>query len=147
MPLSDALATRPLILVVDDTGDVRSVLACALLDAGYHVLTAQGAADALRLLDQLQARPALAVIDLYMPQGSGEALAAELSRRHPIPFVFLSAFGHDPDLVLPGLLFEKPVRPGVLCQTIAHLLGQAAGTAAEEDRSRVPSPGPPSGDS
>jgi CheY-like chemotaxis protein len=126
MHVTDTLKTRPLILVVDDTGSVRSVLARALLDAGFHVLTASGASDALRLLDRLPARPDLAVIDLYMPQGSGEALAAELSRRQPsLPLVFLSAFGHHPDAMLPGLLFEKPVRLGVLCHTIAHLLGLA----------------------
>jgi CheY-like chemotaxis protein len=126
MHVTDTLMTRPLILVVDDTGSVRSVLARALLDAGYHVLTASDAFDALRLLDRLPARPDLAVIDLYMPQGSGEALAAELSRRQPgLPLVFLSAFGHHPDAMLPGLLFEKPVRLGVLCRAIAHLLGVA----------------------
>jgi CheY-like chemotaxis protein len=126
MHLTDTLMTRPLILVVDDTGSVRSVLARALLDAGFHVLTASDASDALRLLDRLPARPDLAVIDLYMPQGSGEALAAELSRRQPnLPLVFLSAFGHHPDAMLPGLLFEKPVRLAVLCRAIAHILGVA----------------------
>jgi CheY-like chemotaxis protein len=131
MPLTNALTNRRLILVVDDTGSVRSVLARGLLDAGYHVLTASGADDALSLLDRLQTRPDLAVIDLYMPQGSGETLAAKLSRRHPkLPIVFLSAFGHDPDIVLPGLLFEKPVRLAVLCRTVAHMLLLAASAAA-----------------
>jgi CheY-like chemotaxis protein len=132
MPITDTLMTRPLILVVDDMGSVRSVLARALLDAGYHVLTASEASGALRLLDRLPARPDLAVIDLYMPHGPGEALAAELSRRHPgLPLIFLSAFGHHPDAVLPGLLFEKPVRLGALCRTIAHMLGLAAGGHAQ----------------
>jgi CheY-like chemotaxis protein len=135
MHVTDTLMTRPLILVVDDTGSVRSVLARALLDAGFHVLTASDVSDALRLLERLPARPDLAVIDLYMPQGSGEALAAELSRRQPnLPLVFLSAFGHHPDAMLPGLLFEKPVSLGVLCRVIAHMLGVAP---------IVPGAGPP----
>jgi DNA-binding NtrC family response regulator len=111
-------------------GSVRSVLARALLDAGYHVLTASDASEALRLLDRLPARPDLAVIDLYMPEGSGEALAPALCRRQPgLPLIFLSAFGHHPDAVLPGLLFEKPVRLGALCRTIAHMLFLTAGAA------------------
>ena len=78
----------------------------------------------------LPARPDLAVIDLYMPEGSGEALATALCRRQPgLPLIFLSAFGHHPDAVLPGLLFEKPVRLGALCRTIAHMLFLTAGAA------------------
>jgi len=139
MHVRDTLITRPLILVVDDTGSVRSVLARALLDAGYHVLTASNASEALRLLERLPARPDLAVIDLYMPEGSGEALAAELSRRHPrLPLVFLSAFGHHPDAVLPGLLFEKPVRLGMLCRTIAHMLRLAPGVRGASPPNSMP---------
>jgi DNA-binding NtrC family response regulator len=123
MRASDALATRPLILVVDDTESLRGILARAFLRTGFHVITAPGASDALRLLDQLEARPDLAVIDLYLPLVSGEELAAELSRRQPrLPLLFLSAFGHVPDAVLPGLLLEKPFRLEVLCRIVAHAL-------------------------
>jgi DNA-binding NtrC family response regulator len=131
MEIFDALSARPLILVVDDTGSVRSVLARALLRAGYHVLTASGAADAFALLDQVEVRPDLAIIDLYMPLGSGEELATALSNRHPgLPIVFLSAFGHDPDALLPGLLFEKPFRLQALCEVVTHVLGVTAGVSA-----------------
>lgn len=130
MQVSDVLTTRPLILVVDDTDGVRWTLARALLRAGYHVLTASCAADALKLLGRLRARPDLAVIDLYMPQVSGEELATELSSRHPrLPIVFVSAYGHDPDAVLPGLLLEKPFRLEVLCRIITNLLVEASGVA------------------
>jgi DNA-binding NtrC family response regulator len=123
MHVSDALTTRSLILVVDDTESVRWIFARTFLHAGFHVLTAPGAADALRLLDQFQARPNLAVIDLYMPVVSGEELAAELSSRHPrLPFLFVSAFGHGPDAVLPGLLLEKPFSLEVLCRIATHVL-------------------------
>ena len=123
MRASEALASRPLILVVDDTESLRGILARAFLRTGYHVITASGAAHALGLLDQLEARPDLAVIDLYMPVVSGEELAADLSHRHPgLPLLFLSAFGHGPDAVLPGLLLEKPFRLEVLCRIVAHAL-------------------------
>ena len=128
MAVTDVLATRPLILVVDDIEGVRSVLARALVGAGYHVITASSAAEALGLLGQLQVRPDLAVIDLYMPGTSGEELAAELARRHPrLPVLFVSAFGHEPDAVLPGLLFEKPLSLGMLCRTVTHMLALTAG--------------------
>lgn len=123
MQLSDVLSSRPLILVVDDTDGVRWTLARALLHAGYHVITASCAADALELLGRLRAQPNLAVIDLYMPEVSGEELATELSSLHPrLPIVFVSAYGHDPDEVLPGLLLEKPFRLEVLCRIITNLL-------------------------
>jgi CheY-like chemotaxis protein len=130
MAVTDVLATRPLILVVDDIESVRSILARALVGAGYHVITASSAAEALGLLDQLQVRPYLAVIDLYMPGTSGEELAAELAERHPrLPILFVSAFGHEPDTVLPGLLFEKPLSLGILCQAVTHMLVLTAGLA------------------
>ena len=130
MAVTDVLATRPLILVVDDIESVRSILARALARAGYHVITSSSAAEALGLLDQLQVRPHLAVIDLYMPGTSGEELAAELARRHPrLPVLFVSAFGHEPDTVLPGLLFEKPLSLGMLCRTVTHMLALTAGLA------------------
>ena len=128
-PIADALTTRPVILVVDDMGGVRSVLTRALLDSGYHVITSSEEAEALRVLDRVQARPDVAVLDLYMPLGSGEELGRKLLDRHPsLPLVFLSAFGHDPDAMLPGLLFEKPFKLAVLCSTIEHVLevGMAA---------------------
>lgn len=129
VPITDALTTRPVILVVDDNGGVRSVLTRALLDAGYHVITSAGEAEALRVLDQLQAHPDVAVLDLYMPLGSGEELGRKLLDRDPsLPLVFVSAFGHDPDAMLPGLLFEKPFKLAVLCTAIGHVLevGMAA---------------------
>jgi CheY-like chemotaxis protein len=130
MAVTDVLATRPLILVVDDIESVRSVLARALVRAGYHVITASSAPEALGLLDQLQVRPHLAVIDLYMPGASGEELAAELAGLHPrLPVLFVSAFGHEPDTVLPGLLFEKPLSLGMLCKTVTHMLVLASGLA------------------
>ena len=128
-PIADALTTRPVILVVDDMGGVRSVLTRALLDSGYHVITSSEEAEALRVLDRVQARPDVAVLDLYMPLGSGEELGRKLLDRHPsLPLVFLSAFGHDPDAMLPGLLFEKPFKLTVLCTAIGHVLevGMAA---------------------
>lgn len=132
-PVALALNTRPVILVVDDTGSVRSVLARGLLGAGYHVITSAGGTEALRVLDRFRARPDLAVLDLYTPQGSGVELGLTLLDRDPsLPLVFLSAFGHEPDAMLPGLLFEKPFQLAVLCTAIAYVLesGMAAAVGA-----------------
>ena len=46
-PVADALTTRPVILVVDDTGGVRSVLTRALLHSGYHVITSAGETESM----------------------------------------------------------------------------------------------------
>jgi DNA-binding response OmpR family regulator len=123
MRISDALATRPFILVVENNGSLRSLFARALLDAGYHVTTASDAPEALALMERLQKHPALAVIDLRLPDTPGEDLAVELLRRQPgLPIVFVSAYGDDPDALLPGYLLEKPFSLKVLCRVVRNVL-------------------------
>jgi CheY-like chemotaxis protein len=123
------VADRPLILVVDDVESVRNLTTLALLRAGYHVLTASTHAEAFGLLDRLELRVDAAVIDLHFPVVSGDDVTAELRRRQPnLPLIFLSAGGHDQDVLLPGLLLEKPFSFKTLCSILANLLAlNAAG--------------------
>jgi len=117
------LLTRPLILAVDPVAPLRSLLARALVSAGYHVVTAADGPQALAVLAQFRLLPDLAIVDLRLPGMAGEELAAKLLHGQPgLPLIFLSAYGHEPDSVLPGLLFEKPFSLAVLCQTVGHVL-------------------------
>jgi len=70
----------PYILVVEDDGAVRDVLATIAEDEGYRVLTAAGGGEALTLIEA--ERPALVVLDLMMPGLSGWEVLDELE---PLP--------------------------------------------------------------
>ena len=79
------------ILVVDDERNMLTVMRMALEQAGYRVLTAERAEDAILLRD-----PDLAVIlsDLKMPGMSGEEFIARCQQERPdVPVIVVTAFG------------------------------------------------------
>ena len=73
---------QELILVVDDEPAVRQFSVDALDELGYRVLAADGAASALRLLDQ---EPGIALLftDVVMPEVNGRQLADQALLRRP----------------------------------------------------------------
>jgi CheY-like chemotaxis protein len=81
------------ILLIDDDETFRAVAAMALEDAGYMVVQAADAFEALDLLRDI--RPDAIISDLNMPLMDGQALY-ERVRGEPdlaaIPFVILSAY-------------------------------------------------------
>lgn len=78
------------ILLVEDEVLVRLFAVDALEDAGFSVEQAGTAADALRALDQTQGVRA-AVVDLGLPDRSGDQLAIELrERRAGLPILIAS---------------------------------------------------------
>jgi CheY-like chemotaxis protein len=84
-------AGPPTVLVVDDDPVVVALLAEALAARGYRVLAALGA-QALRLARE--ARPAVVLLDLQMPQMDGAEVCRRL-RAEPataaIPIILISA--------------------------------------------------------
>ena len=83
----DRSGPRPLILHVEDDPDVGEVVSAALGE-GAEVLTVTTLAAARRLLKARQ--PDVIILDLGLPDGSGELLLPELSRGG-IPVVLYSA--------------------------------------------------------
>jgi DNA-binding NtrC family response regulator len=80
------------ILLVDDERNMLTVTRMALEDAGYRVLTAERAEDAIPLLRD----PDLDVIlsDLKMPGMSGEEFVAHCRRVRPeVPVIVVTAYG------------------------------------------------------
>lgn len=79
------------ILIVEDEVLVRMFAVDALEDAGFQVEQAGTAADAVRLVEQLGPELHALVIDLGLPDRSGDQLAAELRGRHAaLPIVIAS---------------------------------------------------------
>ena len=81
------------ILVADDDRLVLYTLASGLRNAGYEVIEAEDAPQALRLCQEI--KPDIALLDVRMPGMSGIDLARHLREETDIPFLFLSAYGDD----------------------------------------------------
>lgn len=121
---------RGAILVVDDMFLTRDLLRSALSAAGYQVVTAGSAEEAVALLPQL-ADLAAVITDVHMPGMDGIALTRFL-RCHPrwrdIPIVILSGDA-DPATVQAGLeaganayLTKKDFTQGTLLETVERVL-------------------------
>jgi len=75
------LAEAPCVLLVDDEAHILSSLRRCLRREGFEIVTAESAAEALRIL---AARRVDAIVsDQKMPGGSGLQLLAEAARRWP----------------------------------------------------------------
>ncbi|MDP8236298.1 MAG: diguanylate cyclase [Candidatus Erginobacter occultus] len=83
---------RNLILVVDDEPHILKAVHYILDRAGYQVLAARDAEEALSLVSR--DRPSLVVADIMLPGMDGYKLCRRLRHSHPdslTPFIFLSA--------------------------------------------------------
>ncbi|MFN2452966.1 MAG: response regulator [Pyrinomonadaceae bacterium] len=84
----------PLILIVDDYEDIRITLKLFLEQHGFRVLDTDTGTKALEII--LRERPALVVLDMFMPKVDGFA-TARLIREHAalrqLPIIAISA--HD----------------------------------------------------
>ena len=115
------------ILVVEDEGELRDLLGEILLDAGYNVLSARTADDALPILESQ--RPIdLLFTDVVMPgRLNGIDLGKEARRLRPgLRVIYTSAYA-DPELfrregIERGSILPKPYLPGQIEQEIARIL-------------------------
>jgi two-component system, OmpR family, KDP operon response regulator KdpE len=76
------------VLVVDDEPPIRRFLRTSLTAAGYRVLTAESAGQALEVF--AAEKPDLIVLDLGLPDCSGLDVIAALRQRSPVPIIVLS---------------------------------------------------------
>jgi CheY-like chemotaxis protein len=96
MPATQKAPLASTILCVDDELTPLTVRKCVLQKAGFHVITAGSAKDALEILRTTSVH--LVVSDHLMPQMTGVQLVAEVKRMHPtIPFMLLSGVNDLPD--------------------------------------------------
>jgi signal transduction histidine kinase len=115
------------ILVVEDDEDVRSYVVEELTGLGYDVLDANGAAAALRLLDQHEAIRLL-LTDVVMPDINGRKLADEARRRRPaLKVLFMTGYSRNAIVhqgrLDPGVeLIQKPLTSERLSATVRRIL-------------------------
>lgn len=121
---------KPLILVVEDDPSVQSLMRYLLEAEGYEVVIARDGLEGLVKME-LQ-HPSLMILDLMMPNVSGDRVLQEIradarlasvpilvvSGRHDVHESFDSVLGDDN-------VFSKPIEPDALLARIAELLGNA----------------------
>jgi CheY-like chemotaxis protein len=96
------------VLVVDDESTVLELVESILKDAGYSVVAAHGADDALKAFEKMP-RPDLLLTDVVMPGMSGPMLVDHLLTREPgLKVLFMS--GYDDRQVVQRYVVEKGFR-------------------------------------
>ena len=81
--------SRQTVLIVDDEKGIVEVVRDYLLNAGFHVLEAYNGRDALALFDQMA--PDLVVLDLMLPDITGEEVCRVIRRKSRVPIIMLTA--------------------------------------------------------
>ena len=86
------------LLVVDDEPDIREILQVNLEAAGYEVITASSAEEALALLD---GSVSLILLDVMLGGISGFSMVRKLRKElnNPVPVIFLTAKDTENDLL------------------------------------------------
>lgn len=114
------------ILVVDDDDSVRNLVRCILDLAGYQVVVAASAAEALAVTSGEESFDLL-VSDIVMPGGDGIQLAYSLQQRNPVLRVILMS-GYNEELNAPDrrwICLRKPFHADELTAAIQQVMGQA----------------------
>jgi DNA-binding response OmpR family regulator len=121
------------VLVVDDEPKITEVVGSYLRKAGYEPLTAENGAQALRLLEK--ERPALVILDLMLPDMSGEDVCRKVRSRSRVPIIMLTAKVEDADAIK-GLSLgaddyvTKPFSPRQLMARVQAVLRRTANDAS-----------------
>jgi two-component system KDP operon response regulator KdpE len=92
-----AMASEPLVLVVDDEAPIRRFLRATLSSHGFRVAEAATAGEALERL--AASPPDLVLLDLGLPERDGLDVLVELRGWSAVPVIVLSARQREPDKV------------------------------------------------
>jgi PAS domain S-box-containing protein len=115
-----------LLLFIDDDQSVREMVAPALTEQGYHVLTAANGAEALALLERQERELRLVLTDIAMPIMDGLEVIEKLHARRPdLPFVLISGtFDVEKQRPPPGVIavLTKPFQLEQLLAVTAEAL-------------------------
>ena len=127
-----------LLLLVDDEPLVRRSAARQLKAAGFHVIESSRGPDAVEIYKQHARRPDVVLLDLDMPDMSGEETLRLLKEVDP-DVLAMAVSGHDDPARMRGVLalgarafIRKPWQPGELAAAVSAVL-MADPRIADED--------------
>jgi len=134
---------RPRILVVDDNVELLSLLTHLFEDGGYEVLAASKGKQALELARAQP--PALALLDILLPDVMGYAVAEALRKDHPrVPVVFVTGVFKGAKHAAESrgkhgaaAYFEKPFEARKLLETVMQLVPPGAPKPAPAEEFEV----------
>jgi two-component system KDP operon response regulator KdpE len=124
----------PRVLVVDDEHQILRALRVILREAGFEVIEAATAEEAL---DRAAVRPPqAAIVDLVLPDGDGVEVARRLREWSAMPILVLSAVGEEDEKVRAleagaDDYVVKPFGPRELVARLQAALRRAGGGAEE----------------
>lgn len=113
------------ILVVDDEVKIVEVVTSYLENSGYKVVSALNGGQALEVFEKV--RPSLVILDLMLPDMTGEEICQKLRRISRVPIIMLTAKVDEED-ILNGLhlgaddYVTKPFSPRQLVARVEALL-------------------------
>lgn len=113
------------ILFVDDEPQITEVVRSYLENSNYQVYEAGNGKEALELFERVQ--PSLIILDLMLPDLSGEEVCQILRRKSRVPIIMLTAKVEEED-ILKGLglgaddYVTKPFSPRQLVARVEALL-------------------------
>ena len=112
------------VLVVDDEANIVEVVKSYLENNGYLVAVAFNGEEALELFDKIH--PGLVILDLMLPDISGEQVCKQLRKKSRVPIIMLTAKVEEAD-ILNGLdlgaddYVTKPFSPRQLVARVEAL--------------------------
>jgi CheY-like chemotaxis protein len=110
------------ILVVEDTDDLRELVAEVLESDGYEVLQASNGREALDVLRAAERPPCMAFVDLMMPVMSGSELIHEIQEEPALaslPVVVMTALD-EANLRGVKQVLRKPIELSLLLKVADH---------------------------
>lgn len=122
-------SSRSVVLLVEDEPLVRAVLVDELHDAGYVVLEARSADEAMRYLEG-DGKIDILFTDIRLPGPlDGWQLTEKARKLRPnLPVIYATGYtGEGPRLVQHSLFLRKPYRPSTVIDAIVRLLESEAG--------------------
>ncbi|MDX9872112.1 MAG: response regulator transcription factor [Clostridia bacterium] len=85
------------ILIVDDEPKILEVIVSFLESRGYTVFTAENGKQALALFEKVN--PAMVILDLMLPDISGEEICRAIRKKSRAPIIMLTAKVEESDLL------------------------------------------------
>lgn len=122
------LETQKTVLVVDDEVKILEVLEAYLKKAGFAVATAAGGLEAIQAFDRVS--PDLVILDLMLPDLSGEEICRAIRSSSNVPIIMLTARVEE-ESVLRGLSIgaddyvTKPFSPRQVVARVHAVLRRA----------------------
>lgn len=121
-------AEPPSILVVDDDPMLLRMTQIVLADLGYSVTPVSEGRDAIRMIDEVQGKFDLVILDMRMPDMDGMTVLERVHEKWPALKVMLVT-GYASDGILQATqalgavgVLEKPYDPDTLASTVQGVL-------------------------